>query len=395
MRHIILTLFALLGCCISAGAAGPDDDDFVRVSLLVASPGPAIYQTPGHAALRMECPTHGLDNVFTFEVDASGNQFLVLGGGSEGLLCRVSFEQYSNDFAAEGRGLTEMTLNLTPAQDRRLWQLLDEGVDSGMPKPYNIRWNQCLSELMVYVREAIEPDRIVVAGAPHLDYNNGFEIMRHSLRGREWQFEALVLALGAGADDIDEWTTRTVPTSALETFGGARIVSPDGTSRPMVTGTAVLFEPTRSAEGNAPRPWVMALWLLGAVIALCVLDLSGKARRVVRIADYVLLGAQTVASILLIIVAAMPTHISSGWHWLFIVFNPLPLVLWLAFRRLRPEARRARAMQRLCLGIGIVDGLFAAVAPFATAEVSVATAIVCAAIALRALAKAASPCRMA
>ena len=52
----------------------PDDvgDDFVVASLLVVSPGPAVYQVFGHAALRMQCPSAGLDNVFSFETDLAG-----------------------------------------------------------------------------------------------------------------------------------------------------------------------------------------------------------------------------------------------------------------------------------------------------------------------------------
>ena len=45
----------------------PDSSNFVTASLLVAEPLHALYSVFGHATLRMECPTHNLDYVFTFE----------------------------------------------------------------------------------------------------------------------------------------------------------------------------------------------------------------------------------------------------------------------------------------------------------------------------------------
>ncbi|MBQ4138143.1 MAG: hypothetical protein II592_01175, partial [Muribaculaceae bacterium] len=36
----------------------PDSSNFVTASLLIASPGEALYSSYGHCALRMECPVH-------------------------------------------------------------------------------------------------------------------------------------------------------------------------------------------------------------------------------------------------------------------------------------------------------------------------------------------------
>ena len=46
-----------------------DTTDFVRVSLVVSAPsGGALYSTLGHATLRMECPTYGMDYCFSSEI---------------------------------------------------------------------------------------------------------------------------------------------------------------------------------------------------------------------------------------------------------------------------------------------------------------------------------------
>ena len=50
----------------------PDSSNFVTASLLVAEPLHALYSVFGHATLRMECPTHNLDYVFTFDGKSRG-----------------------------------------------------------------------------------------------------------------------------------------------------------------------------------------------------------------------------------------------------------------------------------------------------------------------------------
>ena len=38
-------------------------EDFVIASVCVASPGDDVYSALGHACLRMQCPTYGLDYI--------------------------------------------------------------------------------------------------------------------------------------------------------------------------------------------------------------------------------------------------------------------------------------------------------------------------------------------
>ena len=42
-------------------------EDFVTVNLVVCDPGTVLYSTLGHAALHLQCPTFGLDYIYTYE----------------------------------------------------------------------------------------------------------------------------------------------------------------------------------------------------------------------------------------------------------------------------------------------------------------------------------------
>ena len=86
MKSRLLTVMVILLAWFNRVQAAPEDSvkvlpdssNFVTASLLVAEPLHALYSVFGHAMLRMECPVHGLDYVFTFESDPNFGTFLAL-----------------------------------------------------------------------------------------------------------------------------------------------------------------------------------------------------------------------------------------------------------------------------------------------------------------------------
>ena len=42
------------------------DENFVIASVLLAEPGGALYSNVGHVALRLQCPEHQLDYIFSY-----------------------------------------------------------------------------------------------------------------------------------------------------------------------------------------------------------------------------------------------------------------------------------------------------------------------------------------
>ena len=110
----------------------PDSSNFVTVSLLVTSPTDNLYSVFGHATLRMECPIHQLDYVFTFENDPDVDPFLTgIAGKSTSNFVAVPTEEYLNNVKTEGRGTQQYELALTLHEKQDLWRLLDEDMVHG------------------------------------------------------------------------------------------------------------------------------------------------------------------------------------------------------------------------------------------------------------------------
>ena len=55
-------------------------EDFVIASLLVADPGTVMYSVLGHACIRLQCPTFGMDYCFSYESDVSQKVLSFLAG---------------------------------------------------------------------------------------------------------------------------------------------------------------------------------------------------------------------------------------------------------------------------------------------------------------------------
>ncbi len=381
MRHLLLTALAML--CLTglhpAKAVEPEmPRDTVMASILVASPGPAIYQATGHAAIRLQCPAYGLDNVFSYET-STGDLAGQLYGQAKGRFASLTMAEYSKGFTDVGRGITGLPLNLTDPQIRRLWQILDETVESGEETDFNIRHNSCNSAVMSKIAEAIFPDRIVVESEDCL-IDNGEIIRKYLQEPYPWACLVLTTGLGAASDETDSWMTRATPITMENHFRKSRIMAPGGKSRPMLAAEPIVIYPVREEfRQRRLTPDLLASLILLGVIILDGMDLAGRRGKILRIIDILLLSAMTLASLILIAVAMIPASIGDAWNWLFIPLNPLPAAVWLMSRKSHHSLCRS-----FFLGYSIACLLFVA-APLFTSQAALWSSLLSLAIALRVL----------
>lgn len=352
--------------------------DTVMTSILVTEPGPRIFQVSGHAAIRLQCPAYGLDNVFSFETDDRGGMAGQILGQARGRFAGIEFGEYRRDFEAQGRGITEYPLNLTDAQTRRLWQILDRSIADRQEHDFNIRWSNCNSRAIEKIIAALRPDRIVLNESVCSRMDNATLLREVVENDYPWASLLLCSGIGSDADIRDSWVYRLAPAIMGRSFADAEIVSADGARRPLLSGEPALISASHTDRGHdAPSPRAVASGILVFAVLLSICDLGGRFRRMVHAADVALLCVQTAGAIALIFVSAIPASIGTWFNWLFIPFNPLPLIVWLALRK-RPACRY------FFIGYGIACALFTA-APIWTSQADLSISAVSAAIAVRVL----------
>lgn len=293
-------------------------EDFVTVSLMIASPGDVLYSCVGHAALRMQCPQFGLDNVYSYESEGVSNRILAFFAGNLKMgMFNIPFNEYLDDYVNEGRGVKQYKLNLPPKVEQELWRILDEEVDKGPYLEYNFLTRGCAQSIVNFIELALGTSEIDY-GVWDEKYNQTRrEFVSNNLSEYPWNRWLLYTFVGFEADiQCKEVEKIVIPADLVEVFqrtkiGGTTII----TKKPKV-----VLPIKKSTSTTWFTPMLVAIvLLLFAFIGLF---------RFTRYINVALLSLQTVIGLFLVYLVVFSTLPCTEWNWLLIPFNPLPALLW-------------------------------------------------------------------
>lgn len=303
------------------------EEDFVRVSLIVADPGEQLYSMLGHVCLRMECPAYERDYIFSYESEEVSQRIgKFLRGELQMRLMRVPTRAYLIQYANQGRGVHAHTLNLDIDTKRRLWQVLDQHVRAGS-QPYDYFTNGCAKAVVRVVDEAIAAQgsaKITYREWPErLKTKTQRELVRMAIDqavadGRlhrtkaEWNTAFLYALVGTDGDsDCTKREKLIVPADLVEVWQSAE---QDG--RPLLSQEAeTLVEAKQQpATSRGVTPLMVAIALLLIAIA--------------PYGEYVVLTVVTALGagmMYLWLVSSLPC---TDWNWLLVPLNILPAIAW-------------------------------------------------------------------
>lgn len=383
MINILKTCGLLLSALMTALTAqaavlsgNPASDDFIKASLLIASPGAIFYQAYGHTAIRMECPSAGLDYVFTFQTGLTGDdigQLLVM---SDGHTQAVFVDDYLAEFIEEGREVESYTLNLTPRERQELWRVLDRA-NVTAEKGFNLREKNCMTEAFKAINMAVAPRHVDIDGSDITDDRYGAIMNTFISPSMPWSAQLLTASLGTCADAPVGPVTMRMPIVVKAEAGKYVIADYEGNRRPLFKGEPEVLAPqTAPVKPVRPTPMETALIFAALTLAVCAADLAGRLRRVTAVFDALLLAAVTLLGCVVLTVTYMPARFGGPWNWNLLVFNPLPLLIWLGWHR-RPRFGRVYAVYAAVLGLTAVAG------PLLTLNITAPVAVVAAAMAAR------------
>lgn len=293
-------------------------EDFVIASLLVADPGTVLYSVLGHACIRLQCPTFGMDYCFSYESEEVKNRVLdFLAGKLKMGLFAIPVEEYCATYRKEGRGVYEYTLNLPIEVKRELWRVLDEHVAEGIRLPYDYYHRGCATTAMEFVKEALGETKIVYDKSLYENSPTARELcIKHSQRALWVQFFSL-LVVGDEADEplVGE-KQLIIPIDLVCAWQKAMV-----NDKPLLAS-----KPNILVEGE---PKVADGWFTPMVLSILLLVLAianlfwGK-----PYFDWLMLAAQTVVGCFMTYLICFSDLCCTEWNWLIIPFNSLPLIFW-------------------------------------------------------------------
>lgn len=363
----------------SAKAAGiaPSDTDsihFVIASLVVITPGSAVYSVFGHSAIRMQCPSKGLDYCFSFENEPTFDYYLrFFAGKANAAFVAVPTRDYLSEYKAEGRGVTQYELNLTPHEKQELWRALDNDMLEGPHRKFNLIQNNCSSMSLIKIESILQDEYISFGKMPQpLSLING-EYLKYESRLSSWAQFLFTTFAGSEADKF--WSTeyRMSPEMFIPVLKNAKIKKaedasasplPEGegqgggvSSRPVLTGNSKVLLPLRNTYAE-PSP-VSPNITFGALLLLAFAYTAYRIIRYVRVArssekaersttppvsgkhiqSFGMSKVEALWQVFYLVLSLFLWYVTlvSGlfgvhWNWLLIPFNPFPFIVWLVAR---------------------------------------------------------------
>ena len=312
-----------------------DSAHFVTSSLLVMTPGEASYSSLGHCAIRMECPSEGLDYCFSLEMDTGPDDFarFFTGNAIAGVF-GIPTDTFLQPYRDEGRGVTQYELNLTLEEKQLLWKNLDEE----MVKPPHLRFNflntNCVMMCMMMIEGALIDESIHFDHLPtYMLGNNGAKI-RYITQDNPWQEFVYILLAGAACDKDYDIEYCMSPRTIIEILHDAEIQDSDGLRRPVFKGGPTsLIKPLTSSRPFVLSPFLLFSLLLLTVILITIAKWTIGARAICYLTDSLLLIMQTVTGIVLIYTSTIANLFGTRWNWYLIPCLPLPVLIWLFFHK--------------------------------------------------------------
>ena len=339
LRHALTFLTLMLAPAVAQGQATtevlPDSSNFVKASVVVSTPTDIIYSSMGHCALRMECPSEGLDFCFSLEMDAGPGDYLkFFNGEADAAVRAIPTANYLELYSKEGRGIMQYELNLTPHEKQLLWKNLDEE----MMKPPHLKFNylntNCVMMVIVMVQNALIGEQIDYGRLPWYATTNNGDCVRHLTRSTPWYQFLYITLYGSNCDEYLSLEYRMSPASLVEVFGNAQIAGTDGARRPLLKAPATQLTPqTHVLRASPVTPRILFVAMLLLVVVITIGEWRWQWRRAAHVTDAVLFALQFTVGCLLAYTSAVSHLFVTRWNWYLIPCNPLPLILHLCLRR--------------------------------------------------------------
>ena len=295
--------------------------DFVTVSLCVADPTDYhqdVLGTSGHAFLRLQCPTFGLDYCFSYEGEnVNDNLYRYLNGQTKMGMFAVRTNEYLEDYRRWNRAVHEYRLALPPDAKQRLWEIMDNHITKGIVLRHDLNKYGCAITVVKYVKKALEGTPIVYAHDEEMERMTRREIGYRSWANHPWLRLYFMIMTDNKADkDLPIDAKLIIPADLAAVWQQATI---NGT--PMAT---YIGDIVKGAPLDNSKPWFTPILaaILMVLITLCF------AFTKYPYWDWLLLGVQALIGCVLIFLWIVMREFGGSAYILMALFNPLPLILW-------------------------------------------------------------------
>lgn len=247
-------LFIILTQCIVVRAQEQvfsDDelsyyDDFT-VSLLTCEPHSEVYSLYGHTALRVRNPKINMDiavnyGVFDYTVDNFVIRFIL--GLTDYMMGAYDFSEFQKEYEFYGSAVYEQVINMNSREKRDFIIAMQENAKKeNLVYRYNFLYNNCTTKARDIILDNLGGK---IQFTPLTSLQKGKrtfrQLVHRQVEDYPWTRYGDDILLGVEADLNTTHSARQfLPDVLKNDFDSARIVYPDGTSKPLVASASVII----------------------------------------------------------------------------------------------------------------------------------------------------------
>lgn len=307
------------------------DENYIQASLIVVSPGEAIYSAGGHIALRMICPMQQVDYTYEFVAKIGGDESLIhkyLNGTLEGNYIRLFSDTFYTKVNEEDREASEYILNLTPMQKVMLWSLLDDAVDEENNRyPFIPMTNNCCSMLLPLIARATNYDIFSDMDTVDSDKTTGRDYLEDIFCAHPWTGLIWNILFGTEFDKRADTINLLYPKIINKSL--SMLVNPENGKNLLINNSfhqKSLFE----TNHHFLQPKYIFIFIFIMSCCLTILNMKNRFKIVALIFDGMLLLITTfLGCILWYMFLVSIINCNPNYNMMLAIFNPAPVLLLL------------------------------------------------------------------
>lgn len=330
MRNLLL-LFMLLATQLHGQQPGLSDQ--AEISILNMGPGNQVYSIWGHTAIRVQDPLAGFDKVYNYGTFDFNTPHFVLKFIRGKLDYTLSVSHYNHMVAAygrEGRWVQEQTLNLNPAEKKRLNELLEENYrEENRYYKYDFFFDNCATRPVNIILQSFQSSINFNALPEQKTFRN---ILDEHLTHDSWLDFGIDLIIGARADATATPVQQMyMPVYVRQYFSSAK--SSGAEQKNVVTREQQILDETRILPNDVAlpfRPVFLFNLLLALELILFYFSLKKK-RHIGKVYDKIWFFIFGLASLFLLFMWFGTDHLATKNNWNLWWINPLFLALFFPF----------------------------------------------------------------
>lgn len=306
--------------------------DSVSISLLTCTPGDEIWSLYGHTAIRYEDKAHHTDLAINYGMFSfSQKNFIIkfVFGRTDYEMGIEPMSMFLMEYASQGRGVIQQTLNLTREEKMAITQALAENYEPAhRTYRYNYFYDNCTTRARDIIANHLD-GRVEYADTPVADAT--YRSMIHQWNGEHrWMRFGKDLLLGVMADRNTSFTQQQfLPDTLRKDFDEASIVSHSGRKRHLVASETEILKPNAANRKAQSGIWdtltprlMMALLL---VVTLLVMACEYRRKKTFWLYDVVLLTLDGLAGLALLAMV-FSDHPTVRVNFQILLLNPLSIV---------------------------------------------------------------------